>query len=255
MWLSDPAKWPLLADKLLAAGEAGIDSETYAQPDKTSPAHRARVHCWSLGLLTARRNPRGYRHAVGVSLPWEAINSPKLREALLTIKLWAHNAPHDYHSFANMGLTLSIEDTLQWLRVTCPGRKDYGLKDAEGWALGLPSRPSFLDLVKHDVDHVRARSKKHRGCICGKTPCRAKEVSDWWDAERGWWRPHTRVEWRVFTPVHSMVEERWDVTEFNPAHERWLKWVDYMEADAVHGIELVDWLRNRRQQKVVYPWK
>lgn len=264
-WVDDPVKWDRLAAKLLAAGEAGIDTETYGQPDGQSPQHRAKVHCWSLGLLTDQRSPRGYRKAVGVVLPRRALDHTPLREALASVKLWAHNAPHDQHSLANEGVALEIEDTLQWLRVAVPGRRDYGLKDAEQWALGYPPRPGFLDMVKYTGTETKARRRKERGCICGEKPCRARSTSDWL-RDDGVWMPHLRVEWKVFTPVVREVERRYEVTDFVPGVrlspldwngrqlDRLEEWWAYSLADAVRGIELVDWLRNRRQVVPPYPW-
>jgi hypothetical protein len=264
-WVDDPVKWDRLAERLLAAGEAGIDTETYGQQDGQSPQYRARVHCWSLGLLTDQASPRGYRKAIGVVLPRRALDHTPLVKALSCVKLWAHNAPHDKHSLWNEGLDLSIEDTLQWLRAAVPGRRDYGLKDAEQWALGYGPRPGFLDMVKYQRTEVKARRHVERGCICGKQPCRARQASDWL-ADDGVWRPHLRVEWRVFTPTPKTVEARYEVTNFVPGAllaplvwqgqtlDRLTAWWAYSLADAVRGVELVDWLRNRRQVTPPYPW-
>lgn len=254
MWLDDPDRWPRLADALERAGEAGIDTETYGQPDRTSPQYRARVHCWSIGLLTGRLSPRGYHVATGVVLPRAALDNRRLVEALGRIRLFAHNAPHDHHALKNEGVDLEITDTLQWLRVAVPGMQDYGLKAAERWALGHPAREGFLDLVKHAVTVIRARRQVEDGCICGKKPCRARRSAEWWDQEAGWFRPHTRVRVRRFLPVPKVVEERWEVPEFLPGHPRWAAWLAYSLADAVHGMELVDWLRRRRQVAAPYPW-
>jgi hypothetical protein len=190
---------------------------------------------------------------VGVVLPHEALRCPELRAALASIKLWAHNSPHDEHSFANEGLTLAIEDTLQWLRVAVPGRKDYGLKDAEQWALGYPPRPGFLDQVKYQKPVMVVKRHQERACICGRRPCHAKQVSDWL-REDGVWMPHLRVEWKRFVPEQRLVEARYEVPELVPGHERWASWVAYSLADAVRGMELVDWLRNRRPFTAPYPW-
>lgn len=257
MYLDDPAKWPALAQALRTAGEFGLDTETYGQPDRTSPQHRARVQCWSLGLLTATTSPRGYQRAVGVVLPAAALDDPALRAVLEDprVRKWAHNAPHDIHSLRNMGVAIAgMEDTLQWLRVTVPGLGDYGLKAAEQWALGYGPRPGFLDMVKYEVTVVKARGRREQGCICGKKPCRARSSSEWWDEQQGWWRHHDRVTWRVFTPVSRQEERRYDIREFTPEHPRWAEWLAYALADAVRGMELVSWIRTRKQSRVPYPW-
>lgn len=147
-----------------------------------------------------------------------------------------------------------MEDTLQWLRVAVPGMGDYGLKGAEQWALGKPPRPSFLDVVTHPVEVVRVTYRNEKRCICGKSPCRARSTSEWWDQQLGWFRPHTREVVRIPTEHRRVVDQRWAVTDFVPGHERWALWLDYSLADAVSAIELVDWLRRRRYQVRRYPW-
>lgn len=177
----------------------------------------------------------------------------------------------------------ALEDSLQWLRVACPGRKDYGLKDAEQWALGYPSRPSFLDLVSYMQRVVHAKRVRERGCVCGANPCRARSVTDFLD-EMGVWRPHTRVEWLRFVPQETRTPARYDIRDFVPGAilepiiwtppkrkkgqplkppptwwkgqpiDRLAAWWDYSAADAIRGMELVDYIRNLKPVKVVYPW-
>lgn len=244
-----------MARALLAAGEAGIDSETHGQPDRTSPQHRAQVHHWSIAVLGATESPRGYRLASGAVLPVAALGYDPLVAALKAVKLWAHNAPHDYHAFRNGGVELEIDDTLQWLRVAVPGMKEYGLKAVERWALGKPARPDFLEVVTHPVAVYRTTTRHETRCACGKVPCRARSTSDFYDQILGVWRPHRRDEVAIETTHESIVDQRWDVTEFGPGHPRWDTWLHYALTDAVSGIELVSWLRNKRYKETRYPWQ
>ena len=281
MWLERPDQWDKLAEHLRAAGEFGFDTETHGQPDKTSPQHRARVHCWSVGLLTATRSPRGYRRAVGRVLPGVALHHPALRAVFAdaAIRKWAHNAPHDRHAAENEGVEVrGLEDSLQYLRVAVPGRTEYGLKAAEFWALGYGPRPSFMEMVSYKATVVNSRRRRESGCVCGKNPCRARSTSDWLDDD-GCWRQHTRVAWSVLTPVERQVPARYAVTDFvpgaslapltweptrdKPSPPGWWKgtpidrlaaWWDYSLADAVRGMELVDWIRGLKPAKLVYPW-
>lgn len=281
MWLERPDQWEKLVAHLRRAGEFGLDTETWGQPDKTSPQHRARVHCWSVGLLSDTRSPRGYRRAVGRVLPAAALLHQCVRALLAdhSVRKWAHNAPHDRHALENEGVEVrGLEDSLQYLRVAAPGRKDYGLKAAEEWALGYPSRPGFLDVVGYNQAVVHARRNRHRGCICGANPCRARQTTDWLAAD-GTWRPHTRVQWTVFVPETRLVPSRYAVTDFVPGADlqpivwaptktkpnppTWWKgtpidrldaWWFYSLADAVRGMELVDWIRNLKPATLVYPW-
>lgn len=259
-WLDKEEQWATLATALLKKGEAGIDSETYNQPNRTSPQHRTKVHHWSIGVLGERLHPRGYKLAYGVALPRDAFFFEPLRNALKTIRLWAHNAPHDYHSFANEELDLAIQDTLQWARVAVPGKRDYGLKThgnkigMEQWALGKAQREDFLTLMKHNVEVEVVKSKQTKFCLCGVAGCRSRATSTWWDESTGWFKQHEKRTESVETRTVKVVEARWDVPDFNPGHERWDRWLAYVVADAVSGIELVDWLRNIKVINRPYPW-
>jgi hypothetical protein len=286
VWLERPDQWDKLVAHLRKAGEFGLDTETYNQPDKTSPQHRARVHCWSVGLLTDTRSPRGYRRAVGRVLPRSALFHPPVRELLAdgAVRKWAHNAPHDRHSLENEGVEVGgLQDSLQWLRVACPGRNDYGLKGAEEWALGYPSRPSFLDVVSYMQGYVSVRRVRERGCVCGANPCRARSSSTW-IRDDGEWSPHERVQWLRFVPEAKVRPARYGVTDFVPGAnlepivwvatkdkttgrmksppswwqgkpiDRLEAWWQYSLADAVRGMELVDYIRNLKPVQLVYPW-
>lgn len=260
-WLDKPEQWERLSEALLRAGEAGIDSETYNQPNRTSPQHRTKVWCWSVGLLGTKRSTRGYRFAHGVALPREALENVRLRKALQETKLFAHNAPHDIHSFANEGLGLDITDTLQWARVVCPGRTDYGLKShglkigMEQWALGKPLRAGFMDLMCYEVMEDVDKKTKVKVCLCGVKGCRARQTSDFWDEDTGWFKKHSRTEETVTVKISRLVKKRYDVPDFVEGHPRWLPWLDYVVVDAVSGIEIKDWLVNRNPERLVYPWQ
>lgn len=261
-YLADPAKWDRLAERLSdpACWPLGFDTETFGQPDKTSPQHRARVHCWSLGVYTAARSPRGYRVAQGVVLPREALFHPGLRRLLEdpAVPLKAHNAPHDYHATRNEGVEITnLEDTLQWARVVMPGLWcGYGLKDLEVHVLGKPARPDFKAVTRLDYLRTVVKRNKERGCICGKNPCRSKESSEWWDQGLGWFRPHTRVTWRRFIPEEKPATRQRDVTEMVPGCEGWDEWWKYSLADAVSVLELTDFLESRpaKWTEAEWPW-
>lgn len=257
MYLADPAKWSRLAAVLRAAGEFALDTETYGQPDRTSPQHRARVHCWSVAVLGSEVTPRGFRRASGVVLPRAALDDPGLRAVLAdpAVRKWAHNAPHDHHALLNEGVEVAgLEDTLQWLRVAVPGvAAGHGLKEAEQWALGYGSRSGFLEMVTHEVEVTHVKVSRHKGCVCGAQPCRSRSKSDWLDGLT--WRPHTRVTWRVLTPTRRAIPARYEVTDFIPGHPRWAEWVAYSLADAIRGMEIVDWIRTRKPVQVAYPWR
>lgn len=268
-YLDDPAKWPILAEKLYNAKEFGYDTETYGQPDKTSPQHRARIHCFSIGLLTNNKTAKGYRKAVGCVLPREALDSKDLRQVFADTSIikWAHNAPHDIHATRNEGVEIvNCQDSLQWYRVAFPGMTGYGLKAVAQWALGYDIRPTFIEMVTHNVLKVIANRHIEKGCLCGAKPCHARSNKEFL-ADDGVYRPHTRVTWRRFTPISKLIETRYKVTDFVPgavldqliwqgnSYDRWLEWLKYSVEDSIQGIEAVDYLRNKQHREVKYPWQ
>lgn len=268
-YLDDPAKWPILASKLRAAGEFGYDSETYGQDDGLSPQWRARIHCWSCAILTNARSPRGFRHAVGFVLPVTSFECPDIRNVFAdpTIRKWAHNAPHDYHSTRNIGVDIvGLQDSLQWFRVAFPGRFSYGLKTIATRELGYTERPTFIDLVSYDDIEIHAKVKKDKGCICGIRPCRQRSNKEFLDND-GVYRYHTRVSWRLCIPFRKLVSKRYNVTDFVPGAilkplvwhgkevDRLKAWWEYSAEDSIQGIEAVDWLRGHcDKQEIRYPW-
>lgn len=260
-WVDTPDRWAALADALLRSEEAGIDSETYDQPDKTSPQWRTRIHCWSIATLGSKTSPRGYRLASGLALPRAALDFPPLVDALKSITLWAHNAPHDEHSFRNEGIELVIQDTLQWARVAVPGKGDYALKSKgmkvglEQWALGKPIRAGFKEMVSYRKTEVVNRERRVKRCMCGREGCRKQQTSTWWDTETQTERPHLRLQTILVTPVERTIDAKYAVTDFTPYHPRWKEWLDYVVVDSVSGIETVDWLRHLREPVFQYPWK
>lgn len=267
-YVDEPSKWPILAEHLRRAGEFGYDTETYGQPDKTSPAWRAKVHCFSIGVLTKIKTQWGYHKAVGVVCPVDAFTCRELVDVFTdpTINKWAHNAPHDYHSTVNMGVDIrGLHDSLQWFRVAYPGRNGYGLKQIAQWALGYGPRPTFTEMVTYANLEVTARGRVEKGCVCGVKPCHQRSNKQFL-ADDGVYCYHTRVTWKRFTPISKVVDRRYEVTDFykgatlkplrwnNASHDRWEEWLNYSAEDAIQGIEAVDWLRNYKFREIKYPW-
>lgn len=268
-YLDDPAKWPVLADRLRIAGEFGYDVESYGQGYKESPTHRARIHCWSVGVLTSTRTPFGYRQANGVVLPRAALDNDAIRAVLAdrSVRKWAHNAPHDYHCTVNEGIEINgIEDTLQWARVAFPGVSGYGLKSISQWALKHPRRPGFKEMVSYRKSVVVAKCKVEKGCVCSGPgeSCRKRKgeaITPW-----GVWMPHLKVSWRKFSVTTKIVDAKYDVRDFQwgakleplewegKQYDRWDEWIKYSAEDSIQCIELVDYIRNYKYQGKVYPW-
>ena len=187
-WLALPEQWSALGRRLQTIGEFALDTETYDQPDRTSPQHRAKVHCWSVAVSTKKRSPRGHFLATGMVLPVGALYDAEIQRALgdPAVRKWAHNAPHDYHSIVNMGVPVEgLEDTLQYLRVAVPGMPQYGLKAVRQWALGKQPRPGFKEVTSYQTVLARSTFRKSKSCVCGRSPCRAKGTSDWFDPALG----------------------------------------------------------------------
>ena len=256
-WLPDPGQWSRAADLVRASAAAGDpvgwDSETFGHAVReTTAPHRARVHVWSLGVLTSARHPRGHRVASGAVFPVEAMLSGPLREVLedpaVTKVAW--NAPHDVHAAGNHGVTVrSAVDGLQRLRVQRPDLPRHGLKSV----CHLVGR----SLTKFE-DVLRAPQEVWvPGVVC------ACDVPDhvWWTEPqrvrpgpdlcplKG--RGHPRA--RVLVPgVRDVVQPLESVV---PGHALFPGLVAYAAEDSVTAVELWDWMeRQPDRAPAPMPW-
>ncbi len=243
-WLDDPGAWARAAAVVRASAAAGDpvgwDSETFGHViTETTAPHRARVHVWSLGVLTATRHPRGHRVASGAVFPAEAMLSGPLREALedpAVVKV-AWNAPHDVHAAANHGVTVrGAVDGLTRLKVMRPDLPRHGLKTA-------------CALVGRGLTTFESTLTAPTPTWVPGTTC-ACDVPDhvWWTGpqrftprpddcpRRGRGHPRVRVLVLEERPALRALES---VVPGDPLHPGL---VDYAAEDAVTAVELWDWM-------------
>ena len=246
-WLDTPAQWASAAAVVRASAAAGDpvgwDSETHGHDvTETTAPHRARVHVWSLGVLTATRHPRGHRVASGAVFPLEAMMSGPLREALEdpgVVKV-AWNAPHDVHSAGNHGVTVrSAVDGLQRLRVLRPDLPRHGLKSVCS-LVGRTLTP-FETVLTMDEWHWAPGT-----CCACEAPdhvwwCSPQKVGSLGEERKGCRRRsdgHSRVA--CLLPKHGpRLQALESVVPGHPLHPGL---VTYSAEDAVTAVELDDWM-------------
>lgn len=259
-YLATPAEWDWAAEAVTRAGLCGGDSETYGHNVREStPTHRARVHVWSLALLSPTRHPRGHRVAVGVVLPVAALTHPPLVRVLEDpgiVKVF-HNAAHDLHSIANHGVRVAgWRCSLARARVMFPAERSWGLKELARTWLGreMATFESVLQVPRLVPVVVRRRL-----CVCG-----ADDGVSW---DPGILRMGSRCNKR--SRAHVKTEETRDalvergttllpLEEVVPGHDRWGRLVPYAGEDAVAALELwdlMDWMETHRARYVPpVPW-
>jgi len=152
-YLATPAEWDWLISVAPDDEWMGLDSETDGHDVKeSSPAHRARIDIWSVGLPSHEISPRGYRKYTGYVFPEAALWYEPIRAWLARSKWVVHNSNHDRHALARYGIRLThVYDTLEVCRLLWPGRHGYGLKKLRAEVLGKPERDGFVDLVTEIV--------------------------------------------------------------------------------------------------------
>lgn len=224
-----PEAWNKVVAAVRAAGICGLDTETYGHDiRKTSAPYRARIHVWSLAVLTPKLHPRGHHIAAGVVLPVVALDYPPIREMLEdpTVKKVAHNAPHDIHSMKNHDIEVrGWVDSLPWARVLLTDFLRHGLKTL----CCLVGRR--LCKYKEVVSMLMDVPVNGRGCSCGVEGCKKKT------SRKG---VHERVD--VVRYVEKIVEL--PLETIVPGHALWLGLVEYAAEDAVVAIELFDYMSN-----------
>lgn len=243
LWADTEADYRLVHDSVqraAARGESvGWDTEfTDCDPSEESAVGRARVHVFSLALLTPDWHPRGYRRAAGVTLPASALGSRWIRGFLLDpdVRKIAHNAPVDVHAAANAGVEVAgVVNSISLARWLLPGRRSYGLKALAGDALGREPLGAFRDLFSRPG----SKRVKRRACACGEAGCRRRVLPF-----------HSKLEEVVVVP-HG--REPVPLGEIAPGHELFDLLAVYAAEDAEMAVELEHFL-SRLQQVRETPW-
>jgi hypothetical protein len=225
-YAATPEEWDKAVAVCRAAGICGLDTETYGHDiDETSAPYRAKVHVWSLGVLTSTVHPRGHRVAAGVVLPRSALNHRSvvgLLEDSAVVKV-AHNAPHDVHSLRNEGIHVrGWVDSLPRARVMYPDWPRHGLKTL--------CRLVDRQLRKYEdvLTMLVYEERPCKVCVCLDPDCKKRNKS------------HFRVDSTKLVPV--MREQ--PLESVVPGHTLWPDLVEYAAEDAVCAMELWDAMDN-----------
>jgi hypothetical protein len=238
---ASPEEWTKVAEVCRRAGLIGLDSETYGHDvRKSTPVHRARIHVWSVGVLSTTLHPRGHRVASGMVLPAAALDFQPIRDVLQddhVIKI-AHNAPHDIHSFSNHGVeVVRCLDSLPRAKLMFPGRQGHGLKKLAE----LVSRKLTEFNKMREIPNWVNVKKKRKICFCGDPECK----------ESGRKKLHRKSE-EVYWEEELRGTKLEELENIVPGHPNWAGLVEYAAEDAVCALELWD-LMDKMKPRVLPP--
>jgi hypothetical protein len=235
--------WDWVAGRLREArenGEAvGLDTEFYGVDiTKFSPAGGAvRVHVWSLAFLRKNVGPRGWRQAVGCTLPADALYHRPIVQELEDPRLLkaVHNLPVDYHSIKAHGVSLQGGlNTLSLARWVWPERKNsgegFGLKDMMP-LLGRKPLGDFSDLLSEPNVIESEKSRKVRACECGAKPCKRRG--------KGHVRRDDVEVYKVYRTPANKPRRQVPLEVIVPGHWLWPVLVPYAAEDAEAALDLL----------------
>jgi hypothetical protein len=260
VYLATEREWVRCAERISTESAIGLDSEftgvDFGQGQ--SCVNRAKIHVWSIGILTNQLHPRGYKTAVGCVLP--AIAIPTFRGILEnpSIVKAIHNAPVDVHAFYNAGVdVVGVVNTLSLGRWALPGRQRYNLDDVCTDCLGAGKADSFDSLFKRTkyIDVTKTKNIEHRRCLtCGEPGVEANGFIGVECRRRKY--PHIQTRWTVEESVTTQRKDGsyyYDQSLVISGHELWERYVEYALVDAVRAIEFYDFC-NRVDKKTEVIW-
>lgn len=263
MYLASEREWVKCAKRLESETAIGLDSE-FTGVDFSlgqSCVNRARIHVWSVGILTPEFHPRGYKVAMGCVLPAVAIPTFKYILEDCGIVKAIHNAPVDCHAFYNSGIDLKgVVNTLSLGRWCLPGRLRYNLDDICTEELGAGKADSFDDMfrkVKY-VESVKTKSIEHKRCLtCGEDGVLGQDGMVGVACRRRKY-PHIQTKWTVEESVSTLRREGYyyeDQSLVIPGHELWDRYLEYALVDAIRAVEFYDYCNRRTEQTEVIWYK
>lgn len=193
---------------------SGVDFRTQTCP------FRSQCHVFSIAAVMpgGAMTPRGFLTPTA----W-VLSRFRLSQIPAGVRWYAHNASVDYHTLANAGVDVTMQDTLSVARIRLPAmltRGGYSLDNLSERLLGVGKAGSFKDLVGRPRLVQKTVKQTGKDCSCGASPCRKRGPS------------HTKM---TRPPLSVWVEkgtEEMPLTDIKPGHERWDRLVEYAARDA-----------------------
>lgn len=253
-YLNTIADWKACVRVLEKQKAFGLDSEFEGVDfnKKESCVNKARIHVFSVGILTHSLNPRGFYNALGAVLPIKSL--PYFKDVLENEEIVkaAHNSNVDIHAFYNCGVdVLGVVNTLSLARWCLPGRLLYNLDDVGTEILGAGKADNYNDMFRY-ADYIQVEKDVTKlKCTCGSTKCKIKSDShqiNFFDI-----RHERNIKYIIRKLVKKKIWKYKSLTEMNPEHPMWERYVNYARVDAVRAIELYDFL-NRTRTLTEIPW-
>lgn len=253
-WVDSTESADLALETILQYDTAGLDTEFYGcDITQESPVGRSICHVFSVACATGPLLPRGYHEATswvfdGSLLAYEPVRrwleDPKYTKPL-------HNEPADAHTFHNHGIrVLGAVNTLAMARFWYPNRvngRGFGL-DALGEDLcGVGKTEDYRDLLGYEaVEPYEAVTWKQK-CSCGVLGCRKTKADKLTE--------HIKQGFVETTVIRTKkVKKLIPLTDLNPAHRLWDRYLAYAAHDAVLALWVYQLMLRDGKQERPYPW-
>jgi len=231
-------------------GIAGLDTEFYGCDIRTeSPVGRTTCHVFSVAVPSGPLLPRGFHESQSWVVAGSLLASPSVKSWLEDARFTkaVHNQAVDHHTIRNHGVHLKgAQNTLAMARFWWPHRAKREGFDLDSLGVdycGAGKTESFDGLLGYDAVEIREHLVWKKRCACGVISCMKKKP------------PHDVKEpEEVLAEWKARVRRHIPLTDLNPSHPLWARYLAYAAWDAVLALWIYE-LMMREKQERPYPWQ
>lgn len=229
---------------------AGLDTEFYGcDITKESPVGRSICHVFSVAVPSGALLPRGYNEAESWVFAGSLLTCASVKEWLEDARYQkpVHNQPVDHHTIRNHGVNLrGAINTLAMARFWWPHRakrEGFDLDSLGTDFCGVGKTESFDGLLGYDAIDIREHLVWKKRCACGVLSCMKKKA------------PHDeKVPEEVMAEWKAKVRRHIPLTDLNPGHPLWARYLAYAAWDAVLALWIYQLMLREGQRGRPYPW-
>lgn len=234
---------------------AGLDTEFYGCDIRTeSPVGRTTCHVFSVAIGSGPLLPRGFNEASSFVFDGNLLGYRPVKEWLedARYKKPVHNQPVDHHTIKNHGVNLRGGiNTLAMARFWYPARakrEGFDLDSLGNDMCGAGKTESFDGLLGYDATEVREHLVWKKRCECGVLSCMKKKPGKDGQAHDEKRPEEVMAEWK------AKVRRHIPLTDLNPGHPLWARYLDYAAWDAVLALWVYQLMIREGQKGRPYPW-